>query len=554
MEFKDMPLASLTGVEATRSVTRFVLNIFIFTLPFFQPGLWEISALAAFIMAYRASASGKTWKGLSAAFVYCVLYILVAIFVLPFIHTYTVIAWQWAPIWVLPLAAALISLIIFLHAGRQEWTSSKQTKAHLTNWGVAVLLVGLCWFNAHNKEVVDWSMAESLSPETMEQLPNSDMKNARVLPQVRGWDFAKIANHDRRLFVSMPHMAPCDSSGKQCWESAFHLKGLHDQPSIFYNFLGDTVFDVVTVDPTNKDNNSNRAEGFNGFFLAGPNSWVVKAAFAAHNPFSEQEEALFWRNDDGTIIMLIPYVSYKPSVSGVMVPYLAGVMSVDRFGLINDMWPSTAAKKYPNVPFFPTHLARKYAEMYASWNGGIQGRMVTQKDELRVSEPDVTKNPHFNQAPYVEVYEGGLGWQEVIALEPASNDSKALASILFFDASTGKCREYKVPKNITLNGPRAAMANSMQGNWNAQWPLNLKVEPRPIFRNGRIYYVVAVVTTEADEHPYVHSIVIDGNDMKPYPVLNHEELVNLIDKLDKGVVVTPQELPLTGPVSALHIN
>jgi hypothetical protein len=62
-------------------------------------------------------------------------------------------------------------------------------------------------------------------------------------------------------------------------------------------------------------------------------------------------------------------------------------------------------------------------------------------------------------------------------------------------------------------------------------------------KDGRIYYTVGVLTTENDEHPYVHSIVIDGITMKPYPVLNHGELIDLIDKLSRGIDVAPRVVP-----------
>jgi len=368
-----------------------------------------------------------------------------------------------------------------------------------------------------------------------------------LLPQARAQDFLKNANGDRTLTVSMPHMSPCDSTGKQCWESAFHLKQRED--GIWYNVFFDTIYDIAVVDPTEVNMHVAKASEtgkYNGFFLYGPESWPVKAAFAMHNPLSEQEETLYWKNDDGTMTMLIPYVSYRPTVTGAMIPYLAGVMSVNRFGIVNDMSPATAKAKYPGEPFYPTKLARKYSEIFAKWNGGIWGREVSKRDELRVSEPDdAGTKPHFNQAPYVEVYEEGYGWQEVIALEPNSQDGKKLEKLLFFDAATGDCKQYIVPSNQNINGPRQSMANSMQGNWEAQWALGLKVEPRPLIKDGRIYYAVGVLTTENGEHPYVHSIVIDGATMKPYPVLNHRELVELIDKLSKGIEVTPKLVPLS---------
>lgn len=215
-------------------------------------------------------------------------------------------------------------------------------------------------------------------------------------------------------------------------------------------------------------------------------------------------------------------------------------MSVNRFGIVNDMSPATAKAKYPNMPFYPTKLARLYSEIYAKWNGGMKGRMITKEHELRVSEPDATGQPHFNKAPYIEVYDN-IGWQEVIALEPKGDESAKLAKILFFDAASGECKQYIVP-NITLNGPRQAIIQVMQGNWNADWSQFQKVEPRPLIVNGHIYYVVAVVSTAGAKHPYVRSVVIDGQTLKSYEVGNHDELFVLIDKLEHGISVQPMQL------------
>jgi hypothetical protein len=92
---------------------------------------------------------------------------------------------------------------------------------------------------------------------------------------------------------------------------------------------------------------------------------------------------------------------------------------------------------------------------------------------------------------------------------------------------------------LTISGPSQASGNVKQGNWQADWSGHMKVEPRPLIRNGHIFYVVGILDTVGNEHPYVSSIVIDAKDMKPYPVLNHQNLVGLLEKLEKGIEVQP---------------
>ena len=508
----------------------------LFALPFFQPGLLFVSVVAAFILGASKYEGSRFLAGSLTSFSYASIYVLICIFVLPFLHEYTVLSWHWVLVWGSALAAIGISLVVFFQARLHDWRPRKKVTVHSATWLSAASLAFFSFVSASNLDVLEWSMAESLSPTTMSRLPNSDLPSFRLLPLARARDFLRTTNDDSTLKVSMPNMTACDTDGKPCWQADFHLKGRAE--GIHYNLLFDTVFDVASVDPTDINKKSQKTEGLDGFFLAGPNSWVVQAAFAVHNPFSSQEEALYWKNSDGSMIMLIPYVSERPTLTGVMVPYLAGVMSVNRFGIVNDMSPGTAKEKYPGVPFYPTRLARQYAEIYAKWHGGIWGRTVSKRDELRVSEPDSTNNPHFNKAPYVEVYED-IGWQEVIALEPNADDSKALASLLFFDAATGYCRQYVVPSELTISGPSQASGNVKQGNWQADWSGHMKVEPRPLIRNGLIFSVVGILDTVGNEHPYVSSIVIDAKDMKPYPVLNHQNLVGLLEKLEKGIEVQP---------------
>lgn len=527
-----------------RLSARILLITFLVTLPFFQPGLGWITAILAFIY------GSKRWgffAGLASAIAYTGLYTAIAIYALPFIHTYTITAWQYVMQWG-PATAAIILSSAFLIQGKvSNWGSKTKATVHLTIWGIALFVAAFSWLDSSNQDVTEWTMAEVLDPEVIRTLPNAEKKNFRMLPQATALGYLQNLNGDTRTYVSEPHMAPCDSQGNQCWEGAIHLKGAAD--GIWYNFLGDTIINVATVDPTQVNMRGKIAEGYDGFFLAGPKSWVVQAAFAVHNPFSEQQEALYWRETDhDPLVMLIPYISYRPTLTGVMLPELAGVMSVNRFGIVNDMSPATAKAKYPNMPFYPTKLARLYAEIYAKWNGGMKGRMITKEHELRVSEPDTTGKPHFNKAPYIEVYDSNFGWQEVITLEPKGDDSAKLAKILFFDAASGYCKQYIVP-NIALNGPRQAIIQVMQGNWNADWSQFEKVEPRPLIINEHIYYVVAVVSTAGTKHPYVHSVVIDGQTLKSYEVGDHAALFTLIDKLEHGITVQPITLPMVAPNS-----
>ncbi|HEY9870468.1 MAG TPA: hypothetical protein V6D08_14990 [Candidatus Obscuribacterales bacterium] len=493
-------------------------------LPLWQPGLVPLVTLAAGIVFAVAMWRRLQNTGISLFFfligivAYPALYYAVAALAIPFLHPLSIEAWRWLPVWGMALVAILATAaaIFFGRRRRASQPDARASRFPATAlaliWLLAIVAGGVGWFVNNHQKTYDWQVMSSLHPEVLSQLPESDPDRIRILPQATALDFAQNSNQDNRTTTMTPIIAPCpDGSGKQCWQSAFHLKGMDE--GIFYNFTGDIVMDVVHQ-PADSVEMATNTQPRGAFFFLGPNSWPVKAAIAVHNPFSKAERPVYYLKANGDWVYLIPYTSYRPTILGAMVPYLAGVLEVNIWGLIWDHSVSSAIRHFPDVAFFPTTLDRWYAERYADWRGGITGT-VTKKDHLEISEAEA-EGDHWNPPPYLQ-YFLGIGQQSVIGLEPRGLDSSSLREILFFDGATGALKVYRVPSKKVLNGPREATGMTRKLDWEAALR-SKKVEPLFLVKGGNLFYLIGLVSDEDQgkgtaDHPYNESVIIDAESM-----------------------------------------
>jgi hypothetical protein len=505
-------------------------------LPFFQPLFALPVVLGAGL--FLSVQSWRTFGRISVSFMALILgsaaygaaYFAIAAYLVPYAHELSIASWRWFPVWgAALLALAGSSLLIFLSRRRQS-SQSENGVAHsgvpavgLTLlWLVSIAAGGAGWFTNNHQATYDWQVMVSLNPELLSALPESDPDRVRILPQVTALDFAQNSNADNRTTTRKPIIAPCpDGSGKQCWQSSFHLRGLDD--NIIYNVTGDIVMDVVSQ-PVDAVEMATNTQPRGAFFLLGPDSWPIKAAFAAHNPFSKPERAIYFRKSDGSWVYLIPYTSYRPTMLGAMVPYQPGVLEVTSWGLIWDHSVDSAVRNFPNVPFFPTTLERWYAEKYADWRGGITGRALTKKDHLEISEADSEGDKHWNPAPYLQYFKS-IGQQAVIGLEPRGSDSSSLRELLFFDGATGALKVYRVPHGKVLNGPREATGMIRKLDWEAALK-SKKVEPKFLVKGGNLFYLIGLVSEDdlgkdTADHPYNESVIIDADSMDQGKVVYH---------------------------------
>ncbi len=463
-------------------------------------------------------AAGVFFGALTA---YLALYIGAYMFVIPVLHIFTVPAWNYVPYVAVLFSGVIVTFWMYRRSRGTRWA---QVLSYSATWLIVIALGAGVWFANNYQPVVKWQMAASLDPEVMQTLPQTNNDHPRLLPRQTARDMISFANKDNTLIPGDPHLG-LDQDMNLFWRSPLYWKG-----DLWYNVAG-SVETVVTIDASQTNMHASPAAGKEAFFLFGDRSWIAEAAFKVRHPFSQPSQAVYWKKADGKWVYLISYTSVRPTVTGTMVPYLAGVMEVDGHGWIADHGPKAAAELFPNAPLYPPALARRYADAYAEWNAGFVAKTVNKSNIMEVSETD-SKDQGFNPAPYLLTF-NGLGLQEVTPLEPAGNSGFALKAVLFQDATTGYPRIYYVPKEVVLNAPRKAMENVHKADTETDWGQRNLAEPRPVVSStGKVYWLVAVLLKDTVEHPDSHSLVmsvlVDASDLSAYPVHNREELNKLL--------------------------
>ncbi len=511
-------------VPGKAALIKTVIWLLLGVLPFYQPIATPLTVLASglffawqigkFSQRFNLGLLLRTTLVLAGfalgLLAYGTAYWLISLFVVPVLHSQTILMWGWFSVWAMAAFALATTLGLITWQKLSKAQQGLPYRSLAVIWLLSVVTGGFSWFSNTNQSFYDWQVMKSLNPEILSVLPDSDPDNVRILPQVTGQDYAENSNRLNQSWTAKPFLGPCpDNKSKQCWLSSLHLRSR--QEGIWYNLTDDVVMDVI-AQPAGKVAMETSTQPRGAFFAMGAQSWATRAAFAMHHPFSKAERAIPYHKENGSWVLLIPYTSYRPTLFGTMVPYLAGVMEVSEWGLIWDHSVSSAIGEFPNTPFYPTPMARWYAEKYAQWRGDIAG-LITKADRLKISEPQVTGDKDWNPPPYLEVFKA-IGQQAVIALEPDASGTSTLRELLFFDAATGKPRVYRVPHDKVLNGPREAMGAIRKLDFEAALK-SKKVEPSFIIKHGELFYLVKMVSVEDEgkdtaSYPYNESVIIDA--------------------------------------------
>lgn len=494
-------MRELANSQAVRKAAPIVLLIASLFVAPWQPLLTPF-ALIAFVVLSAIVAPGKLTLGKAIAAVvlgsiaYGVLTGAIALGLIPLIHAITSAGWSLLP----ETAFVLLGVGATFAIGR--WVSPKRKQvANIATWSAVVLLVVATGYMNYAQWAVEWQMREAVDAQNLDKLPESI--NDRLVPRLTAREFIENANKDNRLVVPAPHLLET-ANQDVVWQSALNY-------DVWYGRIFGSVARVIRVDASRTEMHADMDSGQAATFLFGDQSWVTDATFKLHHPFSEPGERVYWRKADGEWVLLISYVSKRPTLTGTMVPYIAGVMEISRSGWVTNHSVRESAQLFPGAPMFPPALARQYAEAYAKWHGGLFSRAVTQANILQISE-EPTNDPNANHFPYLQHFRS-LGLQEVIPLEPSGSSSFALVEILFFDAGTGTARVYVVPKEQVMNGPRKAIENVRKADPNADWSHRREVEPRLISGPTGFFWLVGVVQNlpeKPNNHAYIMSVLVDG--------------------------------------------
>jgi hypothetical protein len=194
--------------------------------------------------------------------------------------------------------------------------------------------------------------------------------------------------------------------------------------------------------------------------------------------------------------IVVPYTEFR----GVFIrrPELGGVFVVHPDGRIEDLEPDEARAR-PEIAqsgrLFPVGLARQIQDAYA-YKRGIWNRFFVHEEQTQITDTETNPQPYL-----VDFGRGGTKW--VTVAEPYGRAFAANA-VFLTDTRTGQTQVWRVPRGRSLSGNRRALdavrALSIPGITFADAGPSAPgggrfrvVEPRPVFRQNKLVYVVSIV-------------------------------------------------------------
>ncbi|MDX1985715.1 MAG: hypothetical protein SFV17_03415 [Candidatus Obscuribacter sp.] len=432
----------------------------------------------------------------------------------PFLHDYLVETWKLLPV---GLAAALFTALAILQIKVFE---RHRLSLRLLLMGANVLcgvvLVGYLFFANTTGWYIESAMAASLKPAVWKELPETE--NLRILGQgTAGWYLHSRNLDNRQDAVGLPQLVR-ECSGDTCelwWQSAYSFKRGRIG-SWLPRVLGSTQ-SILRVSASELETAGGATAGADTHFLFGQESVITELLFRFHHPISERAEATYHHNTDDSWSLLIPYITRRPTITGVMVPALGGVMEVSQNGWVRDHSVADATRLFPGSVLYPSVLARSYGEAYGHYRTGLVNVFVNESGIYQISEDPA--RPGENEQPYVQGFKAlgeGSPLQEVIAFEPAGKQSFGLSELLFFDAQTGKAHVYSVPPTAGLHGPRRALKQATNADPETDWNAYSIQEPRLVVRPAlagsdgqQRFWLMTEVKNEGEDHTAVRLILTD---------------------------------------------
>lgn len=372
---------------------------------------------------------------------------------------------------VIVIVLALAGLVFGdTEAGRFYW---------LTVVAILLALGYLYW----STDVYGRAVANSFEPEIVQEVP--DTTNIRYTPYEVSLAFARARQKNPTRKVG--DIDPVEIEGKFYWLAPRIPNGIGNRIS----GQADGVI-LIAEDGTARFEPQTFHCG-EGMIFGDAISWkLFSTRYAAEYP-----EIFYLRIDDHWVAMA-PYVTYDFHFP-VWVPRWGGVMLVHPDCTVEDLTPEQAQAdpRLQGKRLFPEALAKTYSLRWGYRFGGLWNRLWNHKEEVEVANLKGTEN----EMPYYLPTEWGPQW--MMATEP-SGPSQAIFKIFWFDAHSGKAKLTEFVGE-GLIGPNRAMGYAksetpdytwLEGTGDARSGTYLAIEPRPIIRDGTLYWQYSVTTQE----------------------------------------------------------
>ncbi|MFW6036185.1 MAG: hypothetical protein ACOCRZ_08025 [Halothermotrichaceae bacterium] len=192
------------------------------------------------------------------------------------------------------------------------------------------------------------------------------------------------------------------------------------------------------------------------------------------------------------------------------VPEFAGVFLVDTAGNIDFLSEEEAQNHslLANNRIFPEKLSREYIKAY-EYIHGISNRLFIHEDQIQIQDVQ-SPGSQVNKQPYLINTEEGLKW--FISTEPYGA-SHGVFKVFIIDAVTGEIEVFHLPEDQTLTGPVRAVDYVRRSNPVVDWNRFNSVEPIPFIREGRLYWKLAVIPSDAAGIAYQAFVAADTNEV-----------------------------------------
>jgi hypothetical protein len=221
--------------------------------------------------------------------------------------------------------------------------------------------------------------------------------------------------------------------------------------------------------------------------------------------------------------IVVPYVEYE----GLLLrrPKLGGVFVVSPNGRIEDLEPEEARRRPEIVAsgrLFPETLARRIQDAYA-YKRGIWNRFFVHEEQTQITDTEANRQPYL-------IDFGARGARWVTVAEPYGRAFAANA-VFFTDTLTGRTQVYRVPRGQSLSGNRRALDTvrsvsipgvvfadrTAQGAGGGRFRV---VEPRPVFVNNRLVYLVSVIPESANS--VSKTVIVDAEQNKVLEIFDND--------------------------------
>ncbi|MWG35998.1 hypothetical protein [Halomarina oriensis] len=323
-------------------------------------------------------------------------------------------------------------------------------------------------------------------------LPETDARNARVLPQTVAREYAQNSLQSPQYRLVGGDISVVDGTPR--WSYALAPDG--GLNSLRLQQRGAVFVDMTTTQSSVEVRDQSFAVG-QGMAVTDGLEWRLS-------------KHAFWRDyrdpfvvpHDGTMYIAVPYVTHDWEFRASPLPQLhstptfGGVSLVAPDGSITDLSPEAARESavLEGQNFYPYELAR-YEVASRAYQNGIVNTWVTHEDQLELAPV-----PGENDQPFTVFSEDGPEY--VLAAEPWG-DAAGIYQLWTVDGRSG------APERLTFSQSEALIGPSKATNYARQTPdvarLNdvSAAEPLPVVRDERLYWQVHIVPNSSAGVSYV---------------------------------------------------